>query len=89
MFYMHENAKFRVVLEISSRTYRHAHRQTYSSQYFATAPVSEVIICKSSLLGNTVQLELLWKRRLVKQQVSVATDKPHNGLHHGKRAANK
>ena len=37
----------RVVLEISSRTDRQTHtqtdKQTYSSQYFATAPAGEVI----------------------------------------------
>jgi len=32
----------RVVLEISSRTDIHRDRQTYSSQYFATAPAGEV-----------------------------------------------
>jgi len=31
-----------VVPEISSRTDRQTHRQTHSSQYFATAPVGEV-----------------------------------------------
>jgi len=32
----------RVVLEITCRTDRQTHRQTYSSQYFATAPAGEV-----------------------------------------------
>jgi len=32
----------RVVPEISSRTDRHRHTQTYSSQYFAIAPAGEV-----------------------------------------------
>ena len=34
----------RVVLEISWRTDRQTHRQTYSSQYFATVPAGEVKI---------------------------------------------
>jgi len=34
----------RVVPVISSRTDRQTHRETYSSQYFATAPAGEVTI---------------------------------------------
>jgi len=34
----------RVVPEISSRTDRQTNRQTYSSQYFATAPAGEVLV---------------------------------------------
>jgi len=39
----------RVVLEIFSRTDK-SHRRTYSSQYFATAPVGEVniILCQKT-----------------------------------------
>jgi len=42
---MHKNwvKTERMVLEISSRTDREIHRQKYSSQYFVTAPVGEVI----------------------------------------------
>jgi len=39
----------RAVPEISSRTDKHTDRQTYTSQYFATAPAGEVTNNKSYL----------------------------------------
>ena len=42
----------RVVPEIFSRTDRQTHRHTYSSQYFANAPVGEVITTDSDVDGN-------------------------------------
>jgi len=41
----------RGVLEISCRTDRQTYRQTYSSQYFATAPAGEVNTVVSTGLG--------------------------------------
>jgi len=44
---------------------RQTHRQTYSSQYFATAPADEVIIrcyCDATVLSTTVGLNEYYRR---------------------------
>ena len=40
----------RVVPEISTRTDRQTDRQTYSSQYFATAPAGQVIVITGNII---------------------------------------
>jgi len=45
-----------VVPQVSSRTNRHTHRQTYSSQYFATAPVGKVTIMHNNYLPSAFKL---------------------------------